>query len=481
MKKFIPRLVLLLLLCTFFLRVFNFSQIQFDSDFGRDSLFAWRILHEKPTLLGAQASVGGFYLGPLYFYAIAGIFSVFGPLPEMIMLFFALLNVLAAWIGWKLLSQKINLTAGFIFLILFAFSPMLIAASRGATHMPMLPIITIAGTALLVRALTTRKLLDHFVCGLVFGLFLHVHFSALLLFPGYLAAVFFLSKGSFGERLKYVLVHILALALMASPLIFFDLRHGFITSRAFFGYIESSILGRGIRENFPHWTLAQKLEAITQYVGQNLLLRLLIVSASVAGFIGLVRSKTKSLLVPIVLFLFVSMSLLLFLYHGYLFSYYMIVPGTLVILVASVMLSKIKPVISIGLALAASLLSLSGLTSIYLPQYRTVTNLVRVVSVIEQREQVLGKPAFEVFKDSSDGLTGLAYEYRFLLTRDGYIPVSEYAYDQASVLYVIAENGPIDPVKLGNYEVTQFHPLKAAKISSQQISGQSVDIYELTR
>ena len=90
--KFHSVLVFGLLISVALLRLFAFQDsIQFDSDFGRDSLFAMRILTEKPTLLGAQASVGGFYLGPLYFYGIALLFWIFGYAPQIVSLVFVFL------------------------------------------------------------------------------------------------------------------------------------------------------------------------------------------------------------------------------------------------------------------------------------------------------------------------------------------------------------------------------------------------------
>ena len=476
--KYFNWLTAALLLLIFAIRVFQFSNIQFDSDFGRDSLFAWRIINEKPTLIGAQASVGGFYLGPLYFYVIAAVYSVFGPIPELMMLFFAILNVSAAWLGWFFLSKKVSNTAGFIFLLLFGTSATLVSASRGATHAPMLPFVTVLVTLLLQRALERKRTIDHFISGLSLGLFLHVHFSALLLFPGYFLVVFMLTKEKLVIRLKTIALHLLALIVMLSPLIFFDLRHGYITSRAFYDYVISVINGGAIRDSFPHWTITQKADAFLSTFSSNKFIIIMFLFGFAYGFWLELKKKSKTGVISIAL-LFTAVSLL-FLYKGYLFSYYLIVPITLLLLVTSQFLARLKWV-GIVVAIVLSTVGIGRLKTSYLPQFRTVRNLTYVVDVIEQNQNKQNNPEFAVFKDSGDGLTGLAYEYRFLLTRDGHIPVSEYAYEQASLLYIIREDGISDPLSLGNQEVKMFGPKKIISKDIIWADKREITIFTLSR
>lgn len=462
-------------------RFYNFAEIQFDSDFGRDSLFAYRIIHDEPTLLGAQASVGGFFLGPLYFYAIAFIFLIFGPMPEMIMVFFAMLNIFAALIGWHLLSKNINTNAGLIFLVLFAFSPLLVGASRGATHMPMLPIITVSVVAMLVKAIRSQKLWMHFFSGIVLGLYLHVHFSAFLIFPGYFLCALVFTRVNLISRFKIFFAHLLGLFLMASPLILFDVRHGFITSKAFFNYIFATVQGGAIRDSFPHWTLWQKVTTLLSFIAPQDWIKLIILIGLGLAAQSLIRHRRENITLSVLGTLVLSMLAMLLLYRGYLFSYYLIVPGTLFLLFVSALLSRLRSHIGLILAILAALGSLGTLSYHYLPQYRTISNLTTVISVIKQAQSQKSEVPFAVFKDSADGLTGLAYEYRFLLTRDGFVPVSEYAYEQAEILYLIREDGDNDPLKLGNHEIKQFSPKTSSLIGKLVMDGKKIEVFELRK
>src|SRR3989338_4356043 len=62
-------LILAILLIAAFLRLYKISDyMTFLGDEGRDALVVYNILHGKLTLLGPTASVGGFFMGPIYYY-----------------------------------------------------------------------------------------------------------------------------------------------------------------------------------------------------------------------------------------------------------------------------------------------------------------------------------------------------------------------------------------------------------------------------
>src|SRR3972149_2089102 len=55
-----------------FLRLYKIKDyIVFLGDEGRDALVVYNILHGHITLLGPTSSVGGFFLGPIYYYFMA--------------------------------------------------------------------------------------------------------------------------------------------------------------------------------------------------------------------------------------------------------------------------------------------------------------------------------------------------------------------------------------------------------------------------
>src|SRR3990167_1091579 len=62
----------IILLIASILRFFKIDQYMvFLGDQGRDMLVSYGILHVDLTLLGPTSSVGGFFLGPFYYYLMS--------------------------------------------------------------------------------------------------------------------------------------------------------------------------------------------------------------------------------------------------------------------------------------------------------------------------------------------------------------------------------------------------------------------------
>lgn len=471
--------ILFIFFLAFILRVYKFSNIQFDSDFGRDCLYAGRILNGHFTLLGAQTSVGGFFLGPLYFYFLAFIFLIFGLNPAVVSFVFALMNILAIYLGFKFLKKHVSDFAGIIFAILATVQPLLINASRGATHQPMLFLITITFLIFFTKALESKKIFWYFLSALVFGVFFHVHLSALLLLPGFLGLSLFYPKEKIIRRFKYLLAIILGFIIMLLPLIIFDIRHHFITSTAAFNYFLNSARGESINTALTHWTLTTKLIKINEILSENSF-----------GFIFLVlclwsayKSK-KQILRHTFLFVistfFISVTLLFFFYNGYFFDYYLIPYITVILLFVSTFVSFIKPkAIPISIIFISAVLFVFKLN--YQEPFRTIKNLNPITKKIEI-DIVKTKPkSFTIFKDSTDGLTGHGFEYRFLLYKHGFSSVNENYYQYADVLYVIAETNKLNPLKILNWELQQFAGKKYQFLGTVKNSVKNVYLYRVNK
>jgi hypothetical protein len=477
-------LILSLLVIGAFLRLFDFQEsVEFNSDFGRDSLFAMRILTEKPTLLGAQASAGGFFLGPLYFYGIALVYLLVGFTPQIVSLVFISLNVLAAYLIYVFLRKNVSKAAGVFGLALFTFNPLLILSARGATHVPMMPIITVLSMIALYQSLVKKKVFWHLVSGLAFGLFFHVHFTSLLLLPGYFLAVFLWSGKSFKEKIYALVFHGLGMVLMLTPLILFDVRHSLINFKSFVGYLLSSAKGESITENLQHWTPSEKITNLAGVFTKTVVLQALLLIIAAAGLKKSLKEKLLILSLPNLLSLmFVGMFIFYMFYSGYLYTYYLVIPVTLGILLFAVGLAKHSSLIlSSLLVIAIGFLSFTSIKSIYRPTYRTVAGLSRITHMIEDHVDQTSPESFTIFKDSRDGLTSLGYEYRFLLQRDGYVVAPELEYNIAEAMYVIQEDGDSDPLTIGNWEVSQFKPVTLEKLADLEIRGKRVKLFVLYR
>lgn len=83
-KNLITIIFFLFILIIFLYRVvFSYN---YDSDFGRDLMWMYDILHGKITLLGPKLSFGGYYVGPYYYYIFAPFLFLSGYSPNLVII-----------------------------------------------------------------------------------------------------------------------------------------------------------------------------------------------------------------------------------------------------------------------------------------------------------------------------------------------------------------------------------------------------------
>lgn len=473
--------VLLFALGALYLRSQNFANsIPFDSDFGRDSLFALRIMRGDLTLLGPQASVGGFYLAPLYFYGIAVLYLLFGLHPSIMVFTFILMGVLTVVLGFFILRRHLSTLAGMLFALLAVSHPALVVASRTATNQPMMPLVTVLFFGVYLEAIKRQRYRWFFLAGITYGLFFHVHFSALLLLPAVGLLLLYQTNGKLQRKVFAALLFAIGILVMISPLIMFDISHHFITSKAFLQYLLDSSAGNEIASNHPHLSFIEKIDRIVSFTLPN---RILAIVLGVLLGVGM-RIK-RALLFDNVTVFTLSLSaigsiIMLLLYSGYLYDYYLLIPMTLFLLWIAAVASQVRPRFIITLIFI--LLSVSQWRNLRFPEiFRTQDNIQIVVNRIGADIDKTRPNSFTVFKDSSDRLTGIGYEYRFLLEKAGYQPVFEQSYEKADVLYYIQEEGNKDPLVSTNWETTQFGATKKELLEKVQTNRGIVTVYRLTR
>lgn len=474
-------LVLLFALIALYLRSQNFSNsIAFDSDFGRDSLFALRIMRGDFTLLGPQASVGGFYLAPLYFYGIAVLYSIFGLHPPVMILSFIAMGVFTVALGYLVLRSHLSMFAGILFAVLAIAHPALVVASRTATNQPMMPLVTVLFFGAYLEAINRQRYRWFLFAGLIYGLFFHVHFSSLLLLPAVGLLLLYQTRGTLQRKVVAAVCFGIGIIVMISPLIVFDSTHQFITSKAFIQYILDSAAGKGIASNHPHLSLVEKFDRIVSFTLPSRILAVILLFILGIGM----RVKRKTIFRNVTVFTLsmaaIGSIVMLLLYSGYLYDYYLLIPMTLFLLWIAAVGSQARP--RFFIAVLFLLMTLSHWRGLRFPEiFRTQENIQIVVNRIQADITATQPSTFTVFKDSSDRLTGIGYEYRFLLEKAGYHPVFEQSYEKADILYYIQEEGNKDPLVSTNWETTQFGATKKELLDRVQTTRGIVTVYRLTR
>ena len=116
-----------------FLRLYRIADyMTFLGDEGRDVLVAYNILHGHLTLLGPTSSVGGFFLGPIYYYFMAPFLLLFNYNPVGPAVMVALFGIATVWLIYKFCTDLFNPKIGLIASFFYAISPLVISYSRSS-------------------------------------------------------------------------------------------------------------------------------------------------------------------------------------------------------------------------------------------------------------------------------------------------------------------------------------------------------------
>lgn len=223
-----------ILLLASFLRLHKINQYQtFLGDEGRDvAVVMDMLLGRKFTLIGPGTSIGNMYLGPLYYYLllIPLTLSNFSPVGPAIMV--AFFGVATVFLLWWIARQWFNRGSALLISILYSLSPTIITYSRSSWNpniMPFFALVTMYGIWKVWRFGYWRWLV---ISAISFAFVLQSHYLGLLLLP--VIAIFWLLSLTRHSQTanRHTLIAICLFAILMSPLLWFDMRHGWINFSA---------------------------------------------------------------------------------------------------------------------------------------------------------------------------------------------------------------------------------------------------------
>lgn len=234
-KEYLPLLFVLILgACLRLYRIRDY--LVFLGDEGRDVLVVKRMLIDHiPTLLGPITSVGGMYLGPIYYYFMAPFLWLFGYDPVGPAIMVVLFGIATIYLIYKTGRDFFNLPTGLIASFLYALSPTVIVYSHSSWNPNILPffsIVILYGLLHLVAKHT--KWHWFFIIGLSLGVSLQLHYLALLFIPliGIIAVL--LRKTTRFYRWVFTFAGGI---ITFFPYILFELRHQFTNTQTVFRFI----------------------------------------------------------------------------------------------------------------------------------------------------------------------------------------------------------------------------------------------------
>lgn len=238
--------IIFILLLSAFLRLYRIRDyMTFLGDEGRDAMVVYNILHGKLTLLGPTASVGGFFLGPIYYYFMAVFTFIFNYDPVGPSVMIALFGIATVWLIYKVCNEFFGKYVAIVAALLYAVSPVVVAYSRSSWNPNPLPFFSLLILYLTYKALLSKNKKHLFIIsGFLFGIAIQLHYLALFLA---VVIIFFILLSNIISikkfpriilnTLKQYLLIFLGFLVGWIPFLAFEFRHGFPNIQSIFNYI----------------------------------------------------------------------------------------------------------------------------------------------------------------------------------------------------------------------------------------------------
>ncbi|MBI3342960.1 glycosyltransferase family 39 protein [Candidatus Gottesmanbacteria bacterium] len=220
-------LILGILLIAAYLRLHNISgYMTFLGDEGRDVLVVKRmIVDHKWTLLGPTASVGGFFLGPIYYYFMLPFLWAWRLDPTGPAVMVALFGIATVYLVYRAGQDMFHPWVGVVASALYALSPIVIAYSRSSWNPNIVPFFSLLTIYLLWKYAKGGRMRNIFWAGVSMGIGLQLHYLFLFLFP--VVAIWLLLNGRWLTKIRSLVLGGAGFVIGYAPFLLFELRHGF--------------------------------------------------------------------------------------------------------------------------------------------------------------------------------------------------------------------------------------------------------------
>ncbi|MEK7543345.1 MAG: glycosyltransferase family 39 protein [Patescibacteria group bacterium] len=230
-------LIVVILFVAAYLRLHNISgYMTFLGDEGRDVLVVKQmIVDHKWTLLGPTASVGGFFLGPIYYYFMMPFLWAWRLDPTGPAVMVALFGVATVYLVYRSGRDMFHPWVGITASALYALSPVVIAYSRSSWNPNIVPFFSLLTIYLLWKNTNDGRLRNVFWVGVSMGIGLQLHYLFLFLFP--VAALWLIVQGKVGMKIRSLAVSVIGFVIGYAPFLLFELRHGFPNTQSIMRFV----------------------------------------------------------------------------------------------------------------------------------------------------------------------------------------------------------------------------------------------------
>ncbi len=451
------KLVFLILVLGAFLRFYRISAYtEFLGDQGRDVLRIRQFVKDGDfMLIGPQTSIGNMYLGPWYYYLITPslVLANFNPLGPA--LFNGLIGLFTIWLIYRFGSQWFGKETGFWAAGLLALSPAVIKYSNFIWNPNVLPLFSLVSMWFLWRVWKKDDYKSLIWLAASLAMVLNSHYLGLLLFP--VIAIFLMIKffNLFKQKnvnnfLKFGLVGLGVFMLLMSPLIVFDIKHGFPNFNAFLTFFTQ----RQTTVNFKFYKgLFDFNQVYNQFISQFLIMKdtwrwsLLLLPVILLGIWKERKIKTTWLIITWLIIGLIGIAN--YKQHVYAHYYLFLYPSlALLISLGITKLNYIKFLFGFGI-MTLMIFNWHG----WNPPNNQLTRTRKIAHFI--CSQIPSGENYNIVNLASYGdYRALAYRY-FLVNNCPNKPMADSDYPQADYLYVIQESPEKypDPIESEVWEI----------------------------
>lgn len=210
----------------------------FLGDEGRDVLAVKRmIVDHDPTFIGPTASVGGFFLGPIYYYFMIPFLWLFSLNPVGPAVMVGLTGVATVFlvylVGKKIFDEKTGLVAA----LLYSLSPVVINYSHSSWNPNVVPFFSLLLVYFLLNLHEKKRGKDFFALGMMLGIGLQLHYLFSFLFLFVFLHLFWMRK----KISRYhVLIFLSGIILPLIPFLLFEVAHNFLNTKLLLSFIFTS-------------------------------------------------------------------------------------------------------------------------------------------------------------------------------------------------------------------------------------------------
>ena len=294
-RRYLP--IIFILLLASFLRLYRINDyMTFLGDEGRDAIVWLKMVRDhKFTLIGPTTSIGNMYLGPLYYYLMLPFYFVFGSSPVGPSIGVALFSTATVFFIWYVGKIWFNEKTGLIAAFFYTISPVVLYHSRSSWNPNIMPFFALLCIYGVWKFWQQHQYFWLLIVGIGFSFVVQSHYLGLLLFPTiclfWILTLYSLIKTKKSTK-KFFLFSLFATLIFSLltilPLVWFDLRHGFLNYHAFqkfFGDRQTTVNFKIYKALPNFWPLWEKI-VNDVLAGQNFLLgRFLAIGFVIAAII----------------------------------------------------------------------------------------------------------------------------------------------------------------------------------------------------